>query len=452
MVQVRNVQNRQKFFVEGGNLVVCILELLHAVRGAEPNIVSLRKHGPNLVGAEPVTAVVMHPFVFALGRTFFFGGTAFKFCLTATCGGVVRQVAPYALVGCDPNAATLVHRNIVHLVVGKLHLFPLTKCKVRKTSVVGGPHMSRTVDSKCGRGEVHNAVFLVEQAPTVLVVQALFRNKSCDTCAFNRHVKFLAVFRPHECADFLAREHFTFLFKLTVAVNKQTVFGTDPNRGPLTFEGGNAVVSEFLVVVLPSLAVKTVKGLGCTYPELFGAAFVKDCCNGILDNQVPGHLDFDHVLFVVGRFDVVELLHLAYVFVEAAFSAHINLDGVADLGVTLQRNGMVVHPLFAVEFLNTVGSPCPKFALAKETVLGTRSHARKIGGVLGIGGVAHAPFVGQWSKGKACRVVVHGSRVVGEGGTGFAHTQLTGTNGHFERDNGRTCRKSECGRKNESCK
>ena len=211
-------------------------------------------------------------------------------------------------------------------------------------------------------------------------------------------------------------------------------------------EGGDTVVAEFTVVAFPGLAVKAVQRLGCTYPELFGAAFVEDCRDGVLHDQVPGHLDFDHVLFVVGRLDVVEFLYLTNVFVEAMLGTHVDLDRVTDLGVALQRDGVVVDPLFAVKLLDSIGGTSPELALAEESVLGTRRHARKEGGVLGFDGVAHAPFVGQGTEGETGGVVVHGRRVVGKGGTCFAHTQLACTDGHFERDDGGACCKGQRGR------
>ena len=53
--------------------------------------------------------------------------------------------------------------------------------------------------------------------------------------------------------------------------------------------------AEFLVEGFPALAVKAEESFRCSDPELFGEVFVEDGRDGILDDQVPGHLDFDHV-------------------------------------------------------------------------------------------------------------------------------------------------------------
>ena len=338
VVKVRNVQNRQKLFVEGRELVVSVLVLFHAVCGAEPHVVSFGEHCPDLVGRKAVALVVVRPFVIALGGFWIFLGAAFEFCLTATSGGVVRQVTPDTEIGCNPDGALAVHGNIVYSIVGELHLFPLAERKVGETALVGCPDVARAIDGESSRIQVHDAVFLVEQAPAVLVVGALFGGEAGDSSTIDCHVKFFAVFGPDECVNLLARENLALLFEGAIAVDEKAVVRTDPKRGALLGECGHTMFAEFLVECFPALAVKTEETLRSSDPELFGQALVEDCCNGVLDDQVPRHLDFDYVGFVIGVLHVVESLHNSGVFIEAAFGSDVGADGVLDLGVALQRD------------------------------------------------------------------------------------------------------------------
>ena len=377
----------------------------------------------------------VRPFVVLLYGRFFFGGAAFKFGLASAGGRVVGEVAPHALVGGNPDGTALVDGDGVHVIAGELHLFPLAEREVAEAALVRRPDVAGAVDREVGGVQVHDAVFFVEQAPAVLVVHALLGNEARDACAVCGHVEFLAVLGPHERVDFLAGQHLALLLELAVAVYEQAVVGSYPERCALACECGHADGAEFALVALPALAVEAEEALGSADPEFFGAVVVEDRGDGILHHEVPGHLDFDHVRFVVGVLDVVELFDLAAVFVEPALGAHVGAHGVFDLGVALQRYGVVVHPLLTVEFQNAVGGTRPQFALCEESVLGTAGHAGKERGFLGFLGVRYAPFVGEWAKREPCRVVVHGRSVVCQGCTDFAHTQLACANGHFERDN-----------------
>ena len=126
--------------------------------------------------------------------------------------------------------------------------------------------------------------------------------------------------------------------------------------------------------------------------------------------------------FVVGVLHVVKSLHDTGVFVETAFGTNVRAYGVLDLGGALQGDGVVVDPLFAVELENALGRACPKFALVEKSVFGTGCHVRKERGLLCICLVGTAPFVGERSECKPCRVVIHGGCVIGKCGSDFAHT------------------------------
>ena len=151
VVKVRDVEDRQKLFVEGRELVVGVLVLFHAVCRAEPYVVAFREDCPDLVGRKAVTLVVVHPFVIAFRDFGIFLGAAFEFCLTTACRGVVWQVAPDAEVGCDPDGALAVHRNVVYSVVRELHLFPLAEREVRETALVRCPDVVRAIDCEGSR-------------------------------------------------------------------------------------------------------------------------------------------------------------------------------------------------------------------------------------------------------------------------------------------------------------
>ena len=390
----------------------------------------------------------VRPFVVSLDALFFFGSAAFQFGLTSACGRVVGEVLPDALVGGNPDGAPLVDGDRIYGIAGELHLFPLAQRKVAETALVCRPDVSGTIDREVGRVYVEDAVFFVEQAPAVLVVDTLLGDEACDAGAVGGHEEFMAVFGPYEGGNLLARQHLALLFELPVAVDEQTVVCTDPQGCPLVCKGGNAVRAEFAFVAFPTLAVKAEESLRGTDPELFGAVFVKDGRNGVVHHEVPGHLDFDDVRFVVGVLDVVELLDLAGVFVKAAFGAHVYAHGITDLRVALQRDGVVVDPLFTVKFQDAFRGTGPEFALGEEPVLGTARHAGKERGVLRFLRVRYAPFVGERPEGEARRVVVHGRSVVCQGGTGFTHTQLACAYGHFEGDN----RGTGCERKSRSKK
>ena len=168
----------------------------------------------------------------------------------------------------------------------------------------------------------------------------------------------------------MAREHLALLFEGAVAIDEEAVVCTYPERGALFGERGHVAFAEFLFESLPALAVKAEKALRRSDPELFGEVFVEDGRDGILDDQVPGHLDFDDVRFVVRVFHVIESFHDSGVFVEAAFRADIRAYGVLDFGIALQGDGVVVHPLFAVELENALRGTCPEFTLVEESVLG----------------------------------------------------------------------------------
>ena len=330
-------------------------------------------------------------------------------------------MAPDALVRCNPDGALAVHRDVVDGVAFELDLFPLAQVEMGEAVFVAGPHVAGTIDGKGLRVQVHDAVFFGEEAPAVLVVNAFLGNQAGNACAFDGHKQFLAVFGPHQGVDFLAGEHLALLFELSVAVQEETVVGAYPEACALVHQGGNAPAAQFFVVVFPGLAVKAEEALGSAYPELFGAVIVDDGRDGVVYHQVPGHLDFYHVGFLFGGLDVVELFYLARVFVNAALRTDINFYGVLDLGVALQGDGVVIYPLFAVVAENALGGSGPEFAFGEKAVLAAGRHLGKEGSGLGIGGVGHAPFVGQGAKGKSCRVVEHGGGVVGHGSAYFTH-------------------------------
>ena len=126
--------------------------------------------------------------------------------------------------------------------------------------------------------------------------------------------------------------------------------------------------------------------------------------------------------FVVGVLDVIECFHDSGVFIESAFGAHVSADGVLNLGVALQGDGIVVDPLFAVELEDALRGACPEFALVEEPVFGAGCHVREERRLFGVCAVGAAPFVGKRSECEACRVVVHGGCVIGKCSSDFAHT------------------------------